>query len=279
MAGSSPALIIFIICVGCSCLFALIAAILFFTNTACDWFDGASWAGISCEAAASPQSPQSPAAATRSTVRSLGELLQGPSLEIGDTNPIPLNNQPSIPSTVEYTVSFDLYYDSAGTTWRELLAPMSPSGQNRRPLFSLSGTDPNNEGANKFIVVHSAGAAGSTISGEGLSTSQLYPPKVWYNIVFTVDTNTIKLYINGVYNTFYTYTSPLSWSGLPWFWRPTNNGIPATNKSIKVANAYFWSSILSESQISLLKVNPASSPTTSTYMPEPYSMTNNTKEF
>ena len=34
MSGSSPALIIFIICVGwCSCLFALIAAILFFTNT------------------------------------------------------------------------------------------------------------------------------------------------------------------------------------------------------------------------------------------------------
>ena len=62
MAGSSPALIIFIICVGCSCLFALIAAILFFTNTACDWFDGASWAGISCEVAPSPESPaESPA--------------------------------------------------------------------------------------------------------------------------------------------------------------------------------------------------------------------------
>jgi hypothetical protein len=179
-----------------------------------------------------------------------------------------------------YTVSFDLKYASTGTTWREILGsnvwPTGQTGSYRRPLFSLTGTAPNNAGANHFIVIHAPASVQLAAGyGTGLFSSGTYSPGVWYNIVFTVDsTNTVKLYVNGTLDTSYTYSSALSWDSTPWYWRPTNGGVPSTDKSIQVANAYFWSSVLSSSDISKLSIPStpdANVPTTSYYTPEPYS--------
>jgi hypothetical protein len=227
--------------------------------------------------APSPVAAGDPRAAIWSTGRS---ILNAP-LEIGDRpTPVPFSVG-DLPSSVVYTFSFDLRYESTGASWREIFGsntvyPTGPIGSYRRPLFSLTGSQADNNGANKLIIMHAPANVHLADSsfGAGIYSTQTYPPGVWYNIVFTVDnTNTIKLYVNGYLDSTYTYTSALAWDPTPWSWRPTNWGSPATQKSIQVANAYFWPSVLTASQISQLAIPSAPSPgvaSTSYYMPEPF---------
>jgi hypothetical protein len=290
-------MVILLFLVACCCLSSIVAGALWGTNVLCDKTNPESqMVGLDCpsvyESSGTPATTTgttdtttgttdtttgTPLAATdpRATVWATGQKLQGDPLEIGDVaTPIPVNPKPTLPSTVVYTVSFDLKYASTGTTWRELLSS-NWLGTIRRPMFSITGTAADNGGANKFIVIHQP-ASETTTTGAGVYTSKTYSPGVWYNIVFTVDaTNTVKLYVNGTLDSSYTYPSALSWGDSQWWWRPTNAGVPSTDKSVQVANAYFWSSVLSTSDIAKLVI-PATAdpnvPTTSYYTSQPVNM-------
>jgi hypothetical protein len=112
----------------------------------------------------------------------------------------------------------------------------------------------------------------------------------WFNLTFTVNSTACTMYINGTQVGQWTYTTatggPPTWPATPaWRWSDAaaaslQNGIAAnTQGSIKVANAYYWPSVLTTAQIAKLSIPSSPTPgvaTTSYYMPEPFT---NEKDF
>ena len=274
MAGDSMTIVL-MICAACCFIMCVVAAILYFTNTACSWFEDVSWVGVGCEEPSqddsSPAQAPAPAPDPRSSVWSTGEKIQGAPLEIGTTSaPIIFTQRPTLPTTVVYTFSLDLWFESTGSSWRTIFSSgIPPAPTVRYPALFLTGSAADNGGANKIMFYHDTG------NGTWPGTTALTPGR-WYNLVCTMASdNTLTAYINGVNAGSYTYTSARAWSPDPFYWKPENAGDPSTQKSIKVANVYFWPSVLTSAQISNLAVPYIPTPgiaTTSYYMPEPYTM-------
>ena len=213
-----------------------------------------------------------------------GQLLESGPLEIGIvTASVPLTHQPTLPSTATYTISMDLNIAAIGTsnTYRCILANKDgsdwsgskPAPNTRRPLI---GIPPRSA---QIFINHSD--ANDNGQGDGLwlngtqRTGPDFTPGQWANYTWVLDSTakTGKFYINGVLKGNFTATNPFAWPSpsTTWVWNNVTSGYEHSS-SVKVANAYFWQSALTDTQIAKLAVPSSPTPgvsTTSYYMPDP----------
>lgn len=122
---------------------------------------------------------------------------------------------------------------------------------------------------NKIQIYH--GANGTQAIN---STQPLPMDGTWTNIAWTVGSGTITLYVNGVANG--TAPTNVNWPSPDPVWKWGESGqpplAPSQTTSMKVANAYFWPSVLADTDLAKLKIPGTPSPaiaTTSYYRPEP----------
>lgn len=268
-----------------------------YSNAFCDSLN----VGYSCAPAPSPDSSSTPAATPsptprtptptpgpsasdpRASVWSSGQPLQSDPLEIGSiTNSIPLTRQPTLPAVATYTISMDLNVASTFSDWRCILTSSDgidwngpsnrPVTNTRRPLILISS-------GNQIIVNHTDSnsnwqALGGSLYGT-VDPASYFTPGQWFNLTITLDSGskTCNLYINGTLRANSTVPNAFAWPSpaTTWVW---NNTSYTKSGSIRVANAYFWSSVLAASQISGLVIPSSATPgvaTTSYYAVEPYS--------
>lgn len=233
--------------------------------------------------APAPDSPAPAPAATdpRATVWSSGQKLQGDPLEIGATV-IPFTTSPtgyaSQTTGAVYTMSMDLYIEKAAASWRCVLSHEPSTGGDwplsanlRRPSVYISGNDANPK--DTIFPAHN-----DTTGTNQILNSVTITYGSWFNFTFVVNNKTMTSYINGVQKN--TIISPngtsMVWSlpEQPWNWNQgAYTATGSVSGSMKVANAYFWPSALTDAQIANLKIPTSPTPgvaTTSYYMPEPF---------
>ena len=237
--------------------------------------------------------PPAPAPATdpRSTVWTTGQKLQGDPLEIG-TAVVPLTTQPTLPTTATYSISMDLNVAETSPSWRTILTSKDgcdwdhtaskPTSNSRRPVIYIAGTD---VGARVSQLCINHTDSGGNWQGDGFQlngvdrTGADFTLGKWFNLTVTMDSasKTGKLYIDGTLKGNFTAPNAFAWASpvTTWTWGNTCYTDRGRNtQSIKVANAYFFQSVLTDAQVSKLVVPSAPTtgvPTTSYYTPEPYS--------
>jgi len=169
-------------------------------------------------------------------------------------------------------MSFDLYVTGTAPSWRNIFAhnAVNNDGGARAPSVYLTGTDaaPANRVHYNFLKPN---GSGGLIQGASVG-SVVVPQNQWYNVTITCDGSTAHVYMNGTLDSTADFTGPFTWPTTddPWNWC---NSDFSQGGSLKVANTYFWPTVLTTDQISKLKVPTAPSPsvaTTSYYLPEPY---------
>jgi len=241
------------------------------------------------EEAGSPAGTPAPATDPRSTVWTTGQKLQGDPLEIG-TAVVPLTTQPTLPTTATYSISMDLNVAATPSSWRTILTSKdgcdwnnnAPTQNTRRPVIYIAGADVGAR-VNQLCINHTD--SGSNWQGDGSKlngvdrTGPDFTFGKWFNLTVTMDSasKTGKLYIDGTLKGNFTAPNAFAWPSpaTTWTWGNTcyTNGGRDT-QSVKVANAYFFQSVLTDAQVSKLVVPSAPTtgvPTTSYYTPEPYS--------
>jgi len=270
MAGSSGAIIIVVMLVICCCCLAALGA-AWYENWTCSL-----GFGNSCSTTTSPSTVPTTPTDPRSAIWATGQKLQGDPLEIGTAHDILFETNGAKPSgysgSVSYTISLDLNVAQLSNgTWRNIfehgLRDTDPTindfnngpGPNyRRPsMYITPGGTPNGSAPNSVIhYVH------STTTNENLNVfSQVIPIGSWFNITVTVGSGTMTMYMNGAPSTFsvtqgfnVTITGAnFTWftTDYPWVWNRLN--YPQSG-SVKVANAYFWNSVLTPTQIASLAI-------------------------
>lgn len=286
MAKDRTMIIVILLLVGCCCMSSCISSGLWATNVLCDTTSAESQiVGMNCAAVYDSSAP-APGSATdpRSTVWTTGQKLQGDPLEIG-TAETPLGTQPTLPTTATYSISMDLNIEQTSPNWRAILTSKDGPDWNadavipntRRPLIGITGA--NAPPADQIFINHTDSA--SAYQGHALDlngtrrTGADYTFGKWFNLTVTLDSaaKVGKLYINGTKKGEFTAAQPFAWPSpsTTWSW---NSSAYGKTGSIKVANAYFFSTVLTDAQISQLAVPSATTPgapTTSYFTPEPYS--------
>jgi len=268
--GASGLIIVFILC-----LVSLgICLLVYFQGWACSLGD---WAGPNCSAASPSPGPTpgpgpgpAPATDPRSSVWTSGQKLQEAPLEIGmssggNTSFAPQPTGYASQTTASYTMSFDISVAGPQATWRNVI---SHNNDTRAPnVFIYPSGDQMN--GNKIQIYH--GANGTQAIN---STQPLPMDGTWTNIAWTVGSGTITLYVNGVANG--TAPTNVNWPSPDPVWKWGESGqpplAPSQTTSMKVANAYFWPSVLADTDLAKLKIPGTPSPaiaTTSYYRPEP----------
>lgn len=260
-----------------------LAAVLgvYFSKVTCPTFGSDCPAPSPAPAPAQAPAPAPAALDPRATVWAMGQKLQGDPLEIG-TAVVPLSPQPTLPATVKYSMSMDLNIANQHSKWRNILS--SNNGvhdwdnannhvmpNTRRPLISLTGDD--YPPANR-VVFHHADAAIPPIVPGIISGGGDFTLGQWFNLTIIVDSKIQTMYINGINKGTITSTVDPVWPSptTTWSWNNTTFNTWGVNGSVKVANAYFFPSVLTEAQVVSLKVPTAASPgvaTTSYYTAEP----------
>jgi hypothetical protein len=171
----------------------------------------------------------------------------------------------------------DLNVEKSASNWRTILTSKNdsdwangqPAGNTRRPAIYISGL--NVSGPNRMQVGHQ----GATLPGQmALNVNQEISLAKWFNFTYTVDAASKKVttYINGIKYDEATFPEAPAWASpsTEWYWNNDTykqNG----NGSIKVANAYFFQSVLSAADVAKLAIPTAIAdvPTTSYYNAEP----------
>ena len=269
MPMSTAVMGIFALCV---CLVCVVIAVAIYYST-------------QSEDTSSPSASPSPSPAARdprATVWTTGQLLQSAPLEIG-TAVVPLSPQPTLPATATYSISMDLNIAATHTTWRCILESVDgvdwinnmPKPNARRPLIGITGNDA--LPADQIFLNHTD--ASSVFQGDGLWANNArrqgadYTLGKWFNWTATVDSSskTAKIYVDGILKGSFAAAQPFAWPNpvTTWTW---NNSTYSKTSSIKVANAYFFPSVLTDAQVASLKVptSPtAGVDTTSYYTSEP----------
>jgi len=172
-----------------------------------------------------------------------------------------------------YTLSVQFYNTGDGGGWREFFSNQGgdtwddpnnrPFPGQRNPLLSVFPT-PTGADKNKVLIAHNL-SNGSDI---GVGTATPLALNQWYTLTFTGTANKLTIYVNGVKNN--EIAAP---AGTTFVMANTNTfkWVPITYAgftAIKLKNGYWWSRVLTDTEIAQIP-NPTA---TSTYMPQPLSM-------
>ena len=143
--------------------------------------------------------------------------------------------------------------------------PTDAAAEHRKPGVYIAGNDVGSA-VNHIQFWHGASMGITSTAAATLGT--------YFKLVFVVNDKKIDVYIDGIFDSTVTAATSATWTSTgftnKWSWGSSTAG------AINVKNMYFWNKALTATEIYSLGPNIAT--TTSTYMPEPYSMTNNTKE-
>ena len=188
-----------------------------------------------------------------SNPRLTGQKIQEDPLEVGtNSSVIKFSTNPPAPATMAYTMTMDIFVEKAGDPaknqgWREIMANYGPETFARKPWVNIApGTSLTLE------TGHATNIAGVNPAISFTNVNMSYGK--WFTLTWTVNTILFTVYVNGAK----VGSRPYSTSdGIPnwpstfnWHW----NNVPAGNNgSVKVANVYFWPSLLPEDTISNLK--------------------------
>jgi hypothetical protein len=180
----------------------------------------------------------------------------------------------------------DLNIAETSPSWRVILESTDgtdwvggrPNVNTRRPLIGITGNDA--PPYNQIFVNHTG--SDSAWQGDGLwlngvrRTGADFTLGQWFNWTVTMDSTAKvgKVYINGTKKGEFTVDQPFVWPNprTTWTWNNTTYG---NTGSIKVANAYFFTSVLTDTQVSKLVLPSAPTPgvaSTSYYTAQPLSM-------
>jgi len=278
MAGNSGTIIGAIL----FCVVVIVSTVLgvYFSKVTCPGF------GNNCEETVTPSPVQ-----VAPSLPEYKQIIQGGNeLEIG-TRILPMNPQPILPSTCMYSMSMDLYFTGNFTATKCILnsnnardwATSTTSAPNtRRPQVIFTGppavaASPSPAPApspaptvspaviNRPFVYHNSSTNLYQRSAP-VPSSIIIPVNRWFNFAFTVDNSkrTIKIYINGSKVSESVVANDFAWPEPPTEWTWNNANYADQTTSVKVRNAYFFSKVLSEIEMSNIM--------TSTYMPQPLSM-------
>ena len=117
---------------------------------------------------------------------------------------------------VSYTMSFDCYIDSSGTTWRNIFNNGTHDccdANARVPAIFITGNDV--PPANRIYNVHGA----KENINLHMFSNFIAPLKQWFNITFTVDNYKLSSYFNGVADN--NVRGTFNWGTVPpnnWKW-------------------------------------------------------------
>jgi hypothetical protein len=196
--------------------------------------------------------------------------------------------QPKLPSSVIYSISFDIYLEKySDKNWAEIVS--SGSGDTwdgtkllrevNQPLLSIApnNTDPKFDHQKQLLVRHlddldtienldGNGEQGFGTEGVTRSNQATIPLKTWTNIVIRIDGDKKKqeTYIDGELGGVGTFKRTPTWAKTKDNWTfGTAWQYAGDCESIKIANMYFFDTYIANDDIPYLKI--PSSPTNGVY--------------
>jgi len=212
---------------------------------------------------ASPAPGPAPAALTPlQTLLATGQtIVDSTEVDVGKAAGWAFTKSPTgVPTSgpVAYTVSFDILVSSAGAAKDVGVWGHPDTSGDRSPAFFLYPS-----GSNRFHYVHRPQGSGySTVS------TKTYTPGRYAKFTVVADGSSLKTWVDGVADAQVTGTAPMEWSTSPdWIWNGYKN---LSSGEVNVKNFYWFPKALSDGEIATL-TGVSSGPTTSGYMPEPYS--------
>jgi hypothetical protein len=191
---------------------------------------------------------------------------------------LPIDNRPTITNgTAVYTISMDLKFKNRATKIANIVKygsdhnGVSPNSNLdvAQPFIYVAGTTDGWTNGQTYVGYEHWSISGTTSVQTGAPPVS-YPTDTYFNITMTCDGSKLKIYLNGKQVgsdapgnfKFNTTTSP-------WTLGEKTNTTP-TEGYHYIKNLYFWNKVLSSSDITTLSAPySTSSPTTSTYEPEP----------
>jgi len=218
-------------------------------------------------------STAAPAAAAKTPKQTLlesGQAIQVAEAEISTAPPAFTAPTGIDTSKVSYSMTMDVNIAQVGRSWRNIMNsgdPDWPPGTvSRRPAVFITGND--YAPPNRIQIVH----ASTEDQNKNIVTSFAATPGTYFNLTWVVDGGKLTTYINGNKDSAGTVNGTFNWGTPAWKWNAYKTQYPSraenVDGSVKVKNAYWFNKALSDTDVTTL----AAASTTSTYVPQPYSL-------